>query len=95
MAIAFFFIMFCGLLENANSIVIASFTMPLNITTNAAMTLWLLPLAAAVAVIYKVLKLPEIKPVGFIKETVVLFGSIIVFLAVSAVVLLIVAWLFV
>ena len=64
-----------------------------NITTSASMTLWLLPLAASIAVIYKVLKLPKIKPVNFIKETAVLFGSIMVFLVVSAVVLFLVAWL--
>jgi hypothetical protein len=95
MSTAFFYIVVCGLFRSAGPLFVATFTVPENITTSTGMMLWLLPLAAAVATIYKVLKLPEIKPVGFIKETGILFGSIIVFLAVSAIVLFIVAWLFV
>ena len=95
MLTAFLCTTFCGLFQNGPSMAIATFTVPENITTNAQMTLWLLPLAASIAVIYKVLKLPEIKTINFIKETAVLFGSIVVFLAVSAVVLFALAWLFV
>jgi len=95
MSTAFLCTTFCGLFQNTAAITLATFFLPEDITMNAAMTLLLLPLAASIAVIYKVLKLPEIKPVNFIKETAVLFGSIVVFLAVSAVVLFVVAWLFV
>ena len=93
MSTAFLCTTFCGLFQNGSSVAIATFSLPHNITTSASMTLWLLPLAASIAVIYKVLKLPKIKPVNFIKETAVLFGSIMVFLVVSAVVLFLVAWL--
>jgi hypothetical protein len=86
---------FCAIFQGGSSLVLATFTTAEDITTNARMTLWLLPLAAAIAVIYKVLKLPEIKPVNFIKEVVVLFGSIVVFLVVSALVLFALAWFFV
>ena len=55
--------------------------------------LWLLPLVAAIAVVYKATKLPEIKAASFIKEAVVLFGSIVVFMFVTALVLYAIAWL--
>jgi hypothetical protein len=73
--------------------VLASFTVPEYITVNPQSTLWLLPLAAAIAVVYKVTKLPSITPANFIKEAVVLFGSIVVFIVIAALALLAVAWL--
>ena len=73
--------------------VIASFTAPEEIGTNPQSLLWLLPLTASIAVVYKATKLPTIKLGDFLKETVSLIGSIIVFLIVTAVVLYILAWL--
>jgi hypothetical protein len=55
--------------------------------------LWLLPLAMAVAVVYKATKVEKIEPVSFIKESVVLFGSIVVFIVAAALVLLTLSWL--
>ena len=55
--------------------------------------LWLLPLVAAIAVIYKATKLPTIKAVNFIKETAILFGSIVAFIVVAALTLHALAWL--
>jgi hypothetical protein len=55
--------------------------------------LWLLPLAMAVAVVYKATKVEKIEPVSFIKEAVVLFGSIVVFIVAAALVLLTLSWL--
>lgn len=55
--------------------------------------LWLLPLVAAIAVIYKVTKLPVIKAGNFIKESAVLFISIVAFVVVSALALNVLAWL--
>jgi len=63
----------------------ASFTKPENIGTTAASMLWLLPLIASIAVTYKATKVPDIKAADFIKEVVLLFGSIVVFMAVIAV----------
>ncbi|MFC1676460.1 hypothetical protein ACFL3G_05290 [Planctomycetota bacterium] len=65
----------------------ASFTAPIQIGTNPQAMLWLLPLAAAIAVVYKATKLPEIKTVTFLKESIILFGSIVVFIAIAAIVL--------
>ncbi len=55
--------------------------------------LWLLPLVAAIAVIYKATKLPVIKAGNFIRESVILFASIVAFIVVSALTLHALAWL--
>ncbi len=75
------------------SFIIASFTIPEQISTTPLSMLWLLPLVAAIAIVYKATKLPEIKVANFIKEAVVLFGSIIVFMFVTALILYAIAWL--
>jgi len=72
---------------------VASFTVPERISVDPRSMLWLLPLVAAVAIVYKATKVPKIKAVHFIKEVVVLFGSIVVFMVVTALVLYALAWL--
>jgi len=76
-----------------DALVMATFTVPEKITTDPQSLLWLLPLVAAIAIVYKATKLPEIKIVNFVKESVVLFGSIVVFMFVTALVLYFIAWL--
>ena len=49
--------------------------------------LWLLPLAAAIVVVYKATKVPKVRAGSFIKDSAVLFGSILVFMLVAAVAL--------
>jgi len=73
--------------------IIASFTVPEYIGTNPQSTFWLLPLVAAIAVIYKATKLPTITAGKFAREAVVLFGSIIVFIVITALALHALAWL--
>ncbi len=75
------------------TLVMATFTMPEKITTDPQSMLWLLPLVAAIAIVYKATKLPEIKIFNFVKESVILFGSIVVFMFVTALVLYSIAWL--
>ena len=75
------------------SLVMATFTMPEKITTDPQSMLWLLPLVASIAIVYKATKLPEIKIANFVKESVLLFGSIVVFMFVTALVLYSIAWL--
>jgi len=70
----------------------ALFTAPENIGVNPESMFWLLPLAMSIAVVYKATKLPSIKWSALLKESVILFGSIVVFLAVVAVVLFAVTW---
>jgi hypothetical protein len=71
----------------------ATFTIPEKITTDPQSMLWLLPLVAAIAIVYKATKLPEIKIANFLKESVVLFGSIVIFMFVTALILYSIAWL--
>jgi len=72
---------------------VASLRAPQEIGTTPQSMLWLLPLAAAVAVVYKATKLSEITAVKFLKETAALFGSIILFVTATALVLHAAAWL--
>ena len=76
----------------AASFIMASFTIPEQIGTTPQSMLWLLPLVAAISIVYKATKLPEIKAVNFIKESVVLFVSIVVFMLATALILYAIAW---
>ncbi len=67
--------------------VLASFTAPVEIGTTPASMLLMLPLVAAIAVAYKATKIEKITAGNFLKESAVLFGSIIVFMGVTALVL--------
>jgi hypothetical protein len=78
---------------SAASFIMANFTIPEHISTTPQSMLWLLPLVAAISIVYKATKLPEIKAANFIKEAVVLFGSIVIFMLVTAFVLYAIAWL--
>ena len=71
----------------------ASFTGPEEIGVTPQSTLWLLPLAAATAIVYKTTQVPKITAGKFIKETTVLSGSIVVFLIATALVLYFLAWI--
>jgi len=72
---------------------LASFTVPMRIDTDPASMLWLVPLVAAIAVVYKATKVRRVHAYPFIKESAVLFGSIMVFIVVAAVILFAVAWI--
>jgi hypothetical protein len=72
---------------------VASLSAPEEVGTTPQSMLWLLPLAAAIAVVYKATKLPKITAGNFLKETAALFGSIVLFIAVTALILLVAAWL--
>lgn len=73
--------------------VIATFTEPENLGGDPQSMLWLLPLAAAIAIIYKATKLPVITAANFTREAAILFGSIVVFIIIAALALHGVAWL--
>ena len=73
--------------------VLATFTMPERISVTPSSMLWLLPLIAAISVVYKTTKLPKIRFTHFVKESVVLFGSIVIFMLITALVLCAMAWL--
>ncbi len=73
--------------------ILANFTVPERITVDPKSILLLLPLVAAIAVVYKATKIPTIKPAHFLKESAILFGSIVIFMAVTALVLCVFAWI--
>jgi hypothetical protein len=73
--------------------ILATFTTPENIGVTPQSMLWLLPLVAAISIVYKTTKLPKIRFTHFVKESVVLFGSIVIFMAITALVLCAIAWL--
>jgi hypothetical protein len=66
---------------------LASFTAPEEIKMNPQSMLWMLPLAAAIAIVYKAIKLDRLSPKYFIKEAFLLFASIVVFIIVASAVL--------
>ncbi len=73
--------------------ILGSFTMPMRIGTDPASILWLLPLVVSIAVVYKATKVAHIRAWPFAKESAVLFGSIVVFIVVAAVILYGVTWI--
>lgn len=68
--------------------IMASFTSPEGIGLSPQVMFLLLPLTASIAIIYKTTKLPTITAGNLIKEAATLFASIIVFIAVTAIILL-------
>lgn len=64
----------------------------MHIGTNPASTLWLLPLVASIVVVYKATKVHRIRAYPFLKESALLFGSILVFIVAAALILYVVAW---
>jgi len=76
-----------------NIFMIATFTSPEQICPNPQAMLWVLPLTAAIAMVYKATKMPKFTTIAFLKEAVVLFGSIVAFLIITAAALFAVAWL--
>ncbi len=73
-------------------IMLGSFTTPMRIGTSPASMFWLLPLVAVIAVVYKATKVHRIRLKPFVRESAVLFGSIIVFIGVAALILYGLTW---
>jgi len=73
--------------------ILASFSAPEEIGVNAKSMLWMVPLAAAIACVYKAIKLQKITIASFVKEAAILFVSIVVFIITAAVVLTVITFL--
>lgn len=73
--------------------VLGGFTMPMRIGTTPASMLWLLPLVVTISVVYKATKVGKMRLRSFTKESAVLFGSILVFIVVAALILYGLAWI--
>ena len=74
-------------------ITLAAFTAPENIGTDPFSVLWIFPLLASVAIVYKATKMRVIFTAKFIKETVILFITISLVMIIVALALNIVVWL--
>jgi hypothetical protein len=85
--------MLWGLLQNRDLVIAAVFTVSKDIGTSPTSVLWMLPLAGSIAIVYKATKLRKIETASFAREVVVLFGSIVVFIVIAALVLHAFAWL--
>jgi len=72
---------------------LANFTAPVDIGTNPQSLLLFIPVVAAIAIVYKATKLPRITAGRFLKESILLFGSIVAVMVIVALVLAAVAWL--
>jgi uncharacterized membrane protein required for colicin V production len=73
--------------------ILASFTQPENIATAPAFMLWMFPLLAAIAVVYKTTKLRALLTKIFLKETLTLFGVLSGFMILAVIVLILLVWL--
>ena len=74
------------------TLLLADFSVPEAIGVSPQSMLWLLPLVASIAVVYKATKVPKITVGNFLKETTILFGSIVIFMIITALVLCASAW---
>ncbi|MCU0916156.1 MAG: hypothetical protein MUC88_16560 [Planctomycetes bacterium] len=75
------------------AIVLGGFAMPMRINTDPTSVLWLLPLVVSISVVYKATKVYKIQAWPFTKESAVLFGSIVVFILVAAIILFSITWI--
>lgn len=73
--------------------ILASFTAPLPIGTNPVSMLWMFPLIAGIAVIYKATKMRVLFTRRFILESLILFLTVSGFMIAAIVVLNLIAWL--
>jgi hypothetical protein len=73
--------------------ILASFSQPLELGTNPASTLFLLPMLLSIAIIYKATKTTDVASVRFAKEVTVLFLWMTVCTIIAAIGIWIFAWL--
>lgn len=59
--------------------------LPVHIGTSPKAFLLALPLIAVIAIVYKATKMEKIELVSFVRETFLLFGSILVFMVLTAI----------
>ncbi len=66
---------------------LAGFLAPVYIGTTPAAFLLALPLIAVIAVAYKAIKLEKLEVITFVRESSILFGSIVAFMVLTAVII--------
>lgn len=72
---------------------LASFSSPIHIGTDPASMLWMFPLLAAIAIVYKTTKMRVLFWRRFIREVLILFATLSGFMFAAIVVLNLVTWL--
>lgn len=75
------------------AVLLAAFTSPVHIGTDPASMLWMFPLLAAIAIIYKATKLRVLFWRRFIREVLILFATLSGFMFAAIIVLNLVTWL--
>ena len=70
---------------NSIAMILAGFMSPIDIPTSPASMLWMFPLILSIVIVYKATKLRVIFIKKFIKEVVVLFFTISIFLILAGV----------
>lgn len=74
------------MINNVCHFVLAGFINPLYIATTPYAFLFALPLIAVISIVYKAIKLEKLEFVTLVRESFLLFGSILVFMIASAIV---------
>ena len=74
-------------------LILAAFTAPMDIGTNPASMLWMFPLLAAIAVVYKATKMRVLFYRRFFWESLVLFATLGGFMILAIIVLNLITWL--
>ena len=72
---------------------LASFTAPMEVGTTAAAMLWMFPLLAAIALVYKATKMRVLFTKKYLIESLLLFLSVSGFMILAIVVLNLLSWL--
>ena len=70
---------------NSIANILAGFMTPIDIPTSPAAMLWMFPLILSIVIVYKATKLRVIFPKKFIREVVILFFTISIFLVLAGV----------
>jgi hypothetical protein len=82
-----------GMMEGLYTTLLASFTYPVHMGASHWSQLWIVPLLASIATVYKATKVNSIDAKRFPRETLGLFCSILVFIIIAALVLVSIAWI--
>ena len=75
---------------NLYQYLLAGFMAPVHIGTTARAFFLALPLIAVISIVYKAIKLDEIRFVSFVREVFLLFGSIVAFIVITAVIIFVI-----
>ena len=73
--------------------ILASFTAPIEIGTTPASMLWMFPLIAAIALIYKATKMRVLFTKKYLLQSLLLFLSVSGFMIIAIIVLNLLSWL--